>query len=170
MARRARSAQFETPTSRLKLKPRKVPYGYVGLAPGIRLGYRRNVGAGTWTVKVAIRGPAWTAKIGTADDLEKADGVHTLDFWQACDKARKVARGSDADTGRPATVAEAVASYEQDLHARGAWVANAERIKKAPDRRPGQQAGRHVDRARLRGVARWAPGRRYEAGECGAAL
>ena len=118
---RARSPQFETPTSRLKLKPRKVPYGYVGLAPGIRLGYRRNVGAGTWTVKVAIRGPAWTAKIGTADDLEKADGVHTLDFWQACDKARKVARGSDADTGRPATVAEAVAATSKTSTPAALW-------------------------------------------------
>jgi integrase len=130
MARRARSAQFETSTARLKLAPRKVPYGYVGLAPGIRLGYRRNVGAGTWTVKVAIRGPAWTARIGTAGDLEKADSVHVLDFWQACDKARKIARGSDADAGRPATIAEAVDSYEKDIRARGGSVANAKRIKR----------------------------------------
>jgi hypothetical protein len=53
-----------------------------------------------------------------------------LTFWQAQDRARKPARGSDADAGRPATVADAVAAYERDLIARGGSVANAGRIRK----------------------------------------
>lgn len=131
MARRRRSAELETRTARLKLPPRKKPYGYVALAPGIRLGYRRNVGAGTWTVKVATGvGTAWTAKVGTADDHEDADNQFVFSFHQACGKARKIARGSDADTGRPATIAEAVDAYQRDLVARGYDAANATRIKR----------------------------------------
>ena len=38
--------------------------------------------------------------IGLADDHEAADGVHVLDFFQAADKARKLARGSEAEAGR----------------------------------------------------------------------
>ena len=43
-----RASRLETPTARRKLAVRKKPY-YVRLSPGIHLGYRRNVAAGTWT-------------------------------------------------------------------------------------------------------------------------
>ena len=75
------------------------------------------------------KGGSWTKKVALADDYEAADGEHVLDFWQAQDKARKLARGSDADSGRPATVADAVDSYERDLVARGGSTANAGRIR-----------------------------------------
>ena len=39
-----------------------------------------------------------------ADDHEDANGTSVLDFWQAADKARQLARGGNADAGRPATV------------------------------------------------------------------
>src|SRR5437660_397434 len=38
----------------------------------IALGYRRNAGAGTWTVRVADGGAEWTEKIALADDFEGA--------------------------------------------------------------------------------------------------
>jgi hypothetical protein len=52
-----------------------------------------------------------------------------LSWWQAIERARKLARGND-DTGRPITIKEAVDSYERDLVARGGSVANAGRIRK----------------------------------------
>ena len=38
-----------------------------------------------------------------------------LNFWQATDRAKALARGQDADAGRPATVDEALTDYAADL-------------------------------------------------------
>jgi hypothetical protein len=72
MARNIRSAQLETRTARLKLEIRKKPY-MVRVAPGVRLGYRRNAAAGTWSV-IAADGKSgnWVKKFGLADDHEEA--------------------------------------------------------------------------------------------------
>ena len=67
--------------------------------------------------------------IGSAEDHEAADGVHVLDYFQAADKARRMARGSDADAGAPVTVAAAVDLYERDLVARGGDTGNARRVR-----------------------------------------
>ena len=131
MARRRRSAQLETRTARLKLRVRKKPHDFTTIAPGIALAYRRNQGAGTWVVRVADgHGGNWTKGFAIADDHEDADGEHVLTFWQAQDKARALARGKDAGSGRPTTVAEAFDDYERDLVARGALAANAQRIRR----------------------------------------
>jgi integrase len=128
MARRPRASSIETRTSRLKLPVREKPHAFTGISPGIALGYRRNRGSGTWVVRVADgKGGNWTKRVGLADDFEAADGEHVLDWWQAIDKARKLAR---ADAGRPVSVADAVNAYERDLIARGGSVANAGRIRK----------------------------------------
>jgi hypothetical protein len=130
MARRPRASRLETRTTRLKLPARWKPYDFTTISPGIALGYRRNASAGVFVVRVADgKGGNWTKRVGEADDFEDADGEHVLTWWQATDKARKLARGSD-DTGRPATVKEAVDKYAADLVARGASVANAGRIRK----------------------------------------
>ena len=50
MPRHRRSPRIETRTARAKLLSRRKPY-YFGIAPGISLGYRRNQGPGTWSVK-----------------------------------------------------------------------------------------------------------------------
>src|SRR5262249_8384634 len=50
-----RSAKLETPTARRRLEVRKKPY-WTTISPGIHLGYRRNAGAGTWSVRVADSG------------------------------------------------------------------------------------------------------------------
>lgn len=131
MARRPRASRLETRTARLKLGVREKPYDFTTISPGIALGYRRNRAAGTWVVRVADgHGGNWTKRVGLADDHEEADGEHVLTWWQASDKARKVARGSDTDAGRPATVKDAVDAYERDLIARGGNVINASRIRR----------------------------------------
>jgi hypothetical protein len=53
-------------------------------------------------------------------------------FWQAADKAKALARGQDADAGRPATVREALADYETDLGVRGGSTENATRLNRLP--------------------------------------
>jgi len=106
---------------------RKKPY-YIRLSPGIALGYRRNAGAGTWTVRVADGGAEWIKKIALADDLEGASPPHVLSYWQALDTARALARrqpGEAIDESRPLTVAEALERYEADLKARGGDPYNA---------------------------------------------
>jgi integrase len=130
MARRPRASRLENRTSRLKLPVRWKPYDFTPISPGIALGYRRNKAAGVWVVRVADgRGGSWTRRVGIADDYEDADGEHVLTWWEAIEKARKLARGT-ADDGRPQTVREAVDAYERDLIARGGSVANAGRIRK----------------------------------------
>jgi integrase len=129
MARRPRSARLETRTNRLKLRIRKKPHDFVTISPGIALGYRRCVSAGRWVVKVADgHGGNWTKVVALADDHEDADGEHVLDFWQAQEKARTLARGGE-DNGRPVTVAEALADYERDLRVRGGLAGNASRLR-----------------------------------------
>ena len=125
----ARRPPLENRTARRALAPRKKPYVAARLARGIVLRYRRNKGAGTWDVRVAVAGGGWTKAIGAADDHEAADGVHVLDYFQAADKARKLARGSEAEAGSPITVAAAINLYEHDLAARGHAAANANRIR-----------------------------------------
>jgi hypothetical protein len=130
MARNPRAPTLETRTARLKLAPRKKPYQGAKLARGIVLRYRRNQGAGTWDVKVAdSRGGTWTKRFAVADDYEAADGTSILTWFQAIEAARKFARGQ-SDSGRPGTVADAIATFERDLSARGADVTNARRIRK----------------------------------------
>jgi integrase len=127
-----RAAQLESATARAKLAVAKAPY-YVKLAPGIYLGFRRNEGPGTWSVRGTDgHGHAWLKKIGLADDLEPADGRSVLNFWQASELARMIARrqpGDFQDETRPITVAEAIDAYERDLKARGGSVENANRVR-----------------------------------------
>ena len=130
MARKPRASRLESRTSRLKLQVREKPHDFTTISPGIALGYRRNKAAGTWVVRCADgRGGNWTRRVGHADDFEHADDKHVLTYWQAIDAARKLARGTD-DSGRPATVGEAIDAYERDLVARSGSVANAGRIRK----------------------------------------
>ena len=134
MARNIRSAQLETRTARLKLKLRKKPY-MVRVAPGVRLGYRRNAVTGTWSV-IAADGKSgnWVKKFGLADDHEEANGEQVLTFWQAQEWARKLARSGkngdyEDDVGRPITVREALDAYQADLIARGGDVHNVTRVR-----------------------------------------
>ena len=128
MARHTRAAKIENRTARLKLAVQRKPY-FVPIAPRIGLGYRRNQTAGAWVVRAADgHGGNWTKAFAIADDHEEANGETVLDFWQAQDRARALARGGES-SNRPITVVEALDHYEADLRARGADIANASRVR-----------------------------------------
>ena len=75
------------------------------------------------------KGGNWIKAFAIADDREDADGAKVLDFWQAQERARKLARGQDADAGRPATVDEALTDYAADLAVRGATRPTPTRVR-----------------------------------------
>jgi integrase len=129
MARRARAACLETRSSRLRLPTAKKPI-FVKIGRGVGLGYRRNATAGTWVVRIADgRGGNWTKAVGIADDFDEADGKGVLDFWQAQDRARSVARSGRADDDNaPMTIGKALDQYEADLKVRGADTGNVTRV------------------------------------------
>src|SRR5262245_40298508 len=112
MARKVRAASIETRTARLKLVPRRLPYGFVNIGPGLAISYRRNRKApGTFNLRKADgKGGRWLKTIAVADDFEDSNGEDVLSFHEACDRGRQLARGADggADDGRPATWAEAI--------------------------------------------------------------
>ena len=125
MAHRVRSMKLQTRGARLRLPVAKKPV-FVKIAPGLSLGYRRNQTTGTWVVRVADgNGANWTKAIGAADDFEETVG--SLDFWQAQDRARAVARAGQPSGAE--TVAKALDRYEDDLQTRGSDVANVERVR-----------------------------------------
>jgi integrase len=126
-----RSSKLETAAARRRLALRKKPY-WLTIAPGIALGYRRNQGAGTWSVRSTDgHGSDWVKRIALADDQEPADGASVLSFWAAQERARELARGRTGQDGdRPVTVAEAIDRYALDLRFRGADPYNAARAKR----------------------------------------
>ena len=123
-----RKSSLETPTARRKLAVRKNSY-FVKISPGISLAYRRNQGAGVWSVRATDgHGGEWLKKIGIADDLEPAAPPLVLDYWEAINVARKLARkqpGTPEDDSRPVTVDGALTAWEADLRARDQNVYNA---------------------------------------------
>jgi integrase len=121
---------LEARTGRLKLPVAKKPV-FVKIGPRIGLGYRRNQTAGTWVLRVADgRGGNWTKAIGFADDFDEADDNTTLDFWQAQDRARAIARIGGRDDGvKPVSVLRALDLYEGDLKTRGGDVGNVARVR-----------------------------------------
>ena len=93
----AQQIKLDSKAARLKLPVRRKPYTN-RIAPGVRLCYRRNEGPfGSWSVLGG--GGVWLKKIGIADDVDPADGVNVVDFWQASERARDLAGAKDADGG-----------------------------------------------------------------------
>jgi hypothetical protein len=129
MARKTRSPKLENRSSRLKLGARRKPY-FAVIAPGVGLGYRRCVGAGSWSVRASDgHGSNWLERFAIADDYEDANGETVLTYWQAIDKARAIARAGEGTGDRPATVAEALDAYEGNLRTRGGAVGNVTRVR-----------------------------------------
>jgi hypothetical protein len=129
MPRHSRATALETRTSRLRLAQRKKPY-FTSIALGVALGYRRLQDAGTWTVRANTgNGSRWTKVFAIADDNEDANGNTVLNFWQAQDRARAIARADQVTVGdRPITVSEALINYESELTARGGDSGNVSRV------------------------------------------
>ncbi len=133
MARSIRSATLETRSARLRLPVSKVPV-FVKIGPKTGLGYRRNQTAGTWVLRLSDGEGRNTRKsIGSADDYEEADGDKLLSFWQAQERARKLAHGDGparaASRGTPITVKQALERYEADLNTRGGDIRNVSRVR-----------------------------------------
>jgi integrase len=134
MPRSIRAPALETRTGRLKLKIVKRPY-WARVGHGLSLGYRRNQGPGTWSIRVAKGGRGrghWTKIIAAADDYDAADGDTVLTFWQAQDKARSLGlatRCAGNDAGKLGTVGQALDSYEADLKLRGGDTYNVRRVR-----------------------------------------
>ncbi len=117
-------SNFETPNARLRLAVRKKSYS-LSIAPKIQLLYRRNLGAGAWSVKTK----AWMEKFAVADDFEPANGGTVMNYWQALDKARELARIGEGNSGKLITVSEALDDYAADLKSRGGHPINATSVR-----------------------------------------
>jgi len=128
MPRKARDERLDIRAARLRLPARHSPY-WRNIQEGRAVGYRRADGgkAGQWQARFLGRDDAGARvrkflAIGTADDLLDADGIDTLNFAQAQDKAREwfadLTR-SKRGVAEPATVAETMAAYVSDYKARG---------------------------------------------------
>ena len=152
-----RAPKLESASARAKLTPRKKPY-YVKVSPGIHLGFRRNAGPGTWSVRCADHGAEWVKKIALADDLEPAAPPAVLSYWQALDMARKLGRrqpGAPADESRPLTVTEALDRYEKKLREDGGDPYNARRARL---HLPGSILGKPVSLLGREELLRWRDG------------
>ena len=120
MARKVRHSSLETRTARLKLAVRRKPYSGPSLARGVALLYRRNKTNGTWVLKASDgHGKYWTKAIAEADDHDESNGKTILNFFEAQDQAKKLARGDDGSAGNtPITLDGALTAYRTDLEAR----------------------------------------------------
>jgi hypothetical protein len=131
MARNPRASRLETRSARLRLSIRQKPHDFTTISPGIALGYRRNKAAGVWVLRAADgHGGNWTKRVALADDYEESDSANVLTWFEAIEAARKLARGTDTDAGRPASFATAIDAYQADLIARGGDPANAQTIRR----------------------------------------
>jgi hypothetical protein len=122
---------LQTPTARGRLAPRGKPYK-VRLLPGVHLGYRAaQSGTGRWIVIAANgEGGYWTDAFAHADDKQPADGTAVLNYEQAANKARALARGdANAAADRPPTISEALDAYKLDLEGRGRRGYNADLVR-----------------------------------------
>ena len=128
MARKVRHSSLESRTARLKLAVRRKPYSGPSLARGVPLLYRRNKTNGSWVLKASDgHGAYWTKAIAEADDHDESNGKTILNFFEAQDQAKKLARGEDGSTDNaPITVDGALKDYRRDLEARGANPYNAD--------------------------------------------
>jgi integrase len=117
MAKHVRDSGLESRTARAKLKSRGKPY-YKSIGEGLHLGYRKGKVEGKWVVRRYAGNQAYiTDTIGTADDINDADGTVILTFFQAQDKARELG-GKLAYSG-PYRVQDAVDDYLTFLGDRG---------------------------------------------------
>jgi hypothetical protein len=123
MARRTRSANLENRTNRLKLAVRKRVYTAL-IAPNIFLCYRRNEGPGTWSVM-----HGWMKRFALADDFEDANSDTVMDYWQALEHAKALARAGEGNDDTPISVAAAIEAYELDLQMRAGRKYNATQLR-----------------------------------------
>lgn len=116
MARTVKEEKLETRTARRALRQRREPY-WRTIGRGAHLGYRRHVGGGgTWIARIRLSNRKYAhEKIGTADDIEDADGIRVFNFTHAQEKARewfsRIAHKQAGQHYGPYTVEDAVKDY-----------------------------------------------------------
>ena len=120
MARSARTTSLETRSARARLAARRSPY-FVKVAKGLRLGYYRGAGSGTWIGSRYRNQTYETVSLGGADDNVPADNIRVFDYWQAQDALRAWSgQQTLIDEGLvqagPYTVADAVRDYLEETH------------------------------------------------------
>jgi integrase len=121
MSKTVRERKLDSPAARAKLKHSGKPY-WRAIDPGLHLGYRKGLAGGKWVLRRYLGKETYRVEtIGAADDHSSANGVETLDFFQAQRKAREVAALAKAPgTARgPFTVAAALDAYFERLKHEG---------------------------------------------------
>src|SRR5215831_16229962 len=109
MARRIRDSDLESREARRKLAVAAKPH-WRSIGLGLHLGYRKGKRGGVWVVRRYLGGQTYKVQsIAIADDLEDANGLQVLNFWQAQEHARGL-RVPGAKSF-PYTVKEAVDDY-----------------------------------------------------------
>jgi integrase len=117
MPRAVKDAKLDSRTAREKLAPRGKPY-WRALDHELHIGYRKSTQFGRWVARRYLGDQQYlTETIGTADDHATADGIGTLDWWQAQSKAKewraaaeRTAAGIE-EPAAPVTVADVVQDY-----------------------------------------------------------
>jgi integrase len=120
MARRVSNSNLHSRAARAGLKVRGKPH-YTIIGKGLHLGYRKGKRGGTWVVRRYAGNSSYVVEtIARADDIEDADGLDVLDFWQAQERARKLGGQPDRPSGIY-KVADAVADYLLELEGRASY-------------------------------------------------
>ncbi len=126
MARKLRDKNLEDRAARKRLPVRPEPH-WRALDQGLHIGYRRRKESGSWTVRRRnSEGRYVEAKLGSADDVQDADGIAVFTYWQAQEASRKWFQqetrrdaGLEAVAVGPYTVRYAIADYLDWYRKRG---------------------------------------------------
>ena len=118
-----RNAPLTTRNARRGLQPQARPY-LRAIGQGVSLGYRKKATDGLWIINFYVGGKKYReVTLGTADDVQDADGVRVLNFEQArkavlvkADEWRAEAKTKAA--GPIVTVGTAVNAYVGLMNAR----------------------------------------------------
>jgi integrase len=119
MARTIVPVDLSTRTARARIKPQEEPRWNSLVSGKVHLGYRRRVGerSGTWILRTRRAGRYSSIAFAAADDSIASDGVGTLSFDEARQRALELSQ-SERVAGSP-TVEGAFQDYVKDLRARG---------------------------------------------------
>jgi integrase len=126
MARTVREANITSPEARQRLEARPKPYWRL-VQTGLHLGYRKpRKGAGAWIARRFLGEHRYDeARIGFADDGQRADGAVVFSFAQAQEAARTSWRQAEraelgmTPTDGPYKVANALADYFGERRRKG---------------------------------------------------
>jgi integrase len=151
MAKRVRDTLLDNRAARAKLKQRGKPY-YKCIGEGLHVGYRKGQRAGKWVVRRYAGQSSYVVEtIAEADDVADADGVQILSFWQAQERAWKIANRPQPAAG-PYKVKDAIADYLAELEGRASHNDTKLRLKAYALPVLGDK---HVDQLKAETIKNW---------------